>query len=126
MFVTGNVTANNFIGTASYATNALSSSYAATASYAVNAANIFPYTGSAIITGSLTVTGSTNLTNNAGSTVLYANADTIVFTGSLFTSGSTQITGTLSVSDGIYGRLYGTASYAINAATASFIDGGFY
>jgi hypothetical protein len=45
------VTATNFIGTASYATTALSASYAPSTP-------AFPYTGSARITGSLGVTGS--------------------------------------------------------------------
>jgi hypothetical protein len=46
------------LGTSSYATNALSSSYALTASYLDNYIPPFPYTGSALITGSLGVTGS--------------------------------------------------------------------
>ena len=49
-------------GTASYASQALSSSFALTASYVANASS-FPYTGSAVITGSLTITGSTISTN---------------------------------------------------------------
>jgi hypothetical protein len=65
-------------GTASYATNALSSSYAVSASYAPD--TTFPYTGSALITGSLTVTGSTTL-YNSGSTVLSVSGSQ----GTLFT-----------------------------------------
>ena len=65
-------------GTASYAVNALSSSYAVSASYAPD--TTFPYTGSAIITGSLTVTGSTTL-YNSGSTVLSVSGSQ----GTLFT-----------------------------------------
>jgi hypothetical protein len=46
----------------SYSTTA---SFAETASYAENAANIFPFTGDAIISGSLGVTGSLSLRNDA-------------------------------------------------------------
>jgi hypothetical protein len=49
--------------TASYASSALSSSYALTASYALGA-QAFPYTGSALVTGSLEVTGSISITTN--------------------------------------------------------------
>lgn len=51
----------SFFGTASYALQALSSSYAVSASYVPNASS-FPYTGSAEITGSLIVTGSVSAT----------------------------------------------------------------
>jgi len=50
--VSGGIT-GSMLGTASFATNALSASYAPGAAGAT-----FPYTGSAIISGSLTVTGS--------------------------------------------------------------------
>jgi len=56
--------AGTLTGTASYATNAFSSSYAVSSSYALTASYLagyvspFPYTGSAQITGSLGVTGS--------------------------------------------------------------------
>ena len=49
--VTNGIT-GSLLGTASYATQALS------ASYAPGGGNVFPYTGSAVITGSLGVTGS--------------------------------------------------------------------
>jgi hypothetical protein len=75
----GTITATTFsgslLGTASYASQALSSSFASTASYAVSssyavsaswapAISTFPYTGSALITGSLGITGS--LLNGTG------------------------------------------------------------
>lgn len=54
--------------TASYAMNALSSSYATTASYALNGGGGsgagFPFTGSAEITGSLAVVGPSNVTGS--------------------------------------------------------------
>ena len=43
------------------ATSSISASYALTASYALNSPDVFPYTGSAIISGSLVVTGSTEI-----------------------------------------------------------------
>lgn len=53
--IAGDVTASNFLGTASVA---ISSSFATTASYAMNAGSGggFPFSGSAVITGSLNVT----------------------------------------------------------------------
>ena len=76
---------SSFTTTSSYALQALSSSFALTASYVANASS-FPYTGSAVITGSLTITGSTISTNG--------------FTGSLL----------------------GTASYSLQALSASYAD----
>jgi hypothetical protein len=58
----GSITGSLF-GTASYALQALSSSYALSASYVPNASS-FPFTGSAEITGSLTVTGSIRVTGD--------------------------------------------------------------
>ena len=73
--VTGSVVATNFtgslFGTASVATNSVSSSYALTASYALNGGggSTFPYTGTAAINGSLQVTGSVKLFDS-GTTAL--------------------------------------------------------
>jgi hypothetical protein len=64
--VTQGITGSLF-GTASWAVNAVSSSYALTASYLDNYIPPFPLTGSAIITGSLTVTGSIRSTLLTGS-----------------------------------------------------------
>jgi len=130
----GSVTASLF-GTASQATSAsysytassaISASYALTASFALNGGGgvSFPYTGSAQITGSLGVTGSFSVNANQGSSVFSSNADTLLITGSLVITGSGAITGSLSVSSGITGSLFGTASWAQNALTASFLIGG--
>lgn len=43
--------------------------------------------------------------------------------GSLWVSGSSVITGSLTVTEGITGSLFGTASWALNALTASFLIG---
>lgn len=55
--VTSGVT-GSLLGTASYATQALSASYALTASYAPGGGNPFPFNGNAQISGSFGVTGS--------------------------------------------------------------------
>jgi hypothetical protein len=86
-------------GTASYATQALSSSFATTASYASTYAPVFPYTGSAIISGSLNITGSLNVTDsilqNGGAlavqdgTILYHSLKWFTPSGTVSTSGTT-------------------------------------
>ena len=92
----------SLFGTASYATNAL------TASYALNASDPFPYTGSAIITGSLFVIGS--LTVSGSNT--FTNIGPAIFSGS--------VTGL----QGFTGSLFGTASWAEYAITASYVLNG--
>jgi hypothetical protein len=133
VLITGSINASqgftgSLFGTASQATSAsyaftassaISSSFALTASYALNAGGSFPYTGSAQITGSLGVTGSFSVSAGAGSSVFSSNADTLLITGSLIITGSgASITGSLKVSSGITGSLFGTAS---QAQTASFV-----
>ena len=56
-------------------TSSISASYAITASYALNSPDIFPYTGSAIISGSLEVTGSTSLQSLTASGLYYPDTD---------------------------------------------------
>jgi hypothetical protein len=64
-YVENALTASFVTGSIFTSTNpALSASYAQTASYALNSPDIFPYTGSAIITGSLEVIGDTNITGS--------------------------------------------------------------
>jgi hypothetical protein len=137
--VTGSVNASSFtgslLGTASYATQAL------TASYASTYAPVFPFTGSAIITGSLEVTGSITSTEGftgsfqgdgsglTGITAAPAGPDkSIQFNDAGATSGSgdftfdkslniAYLTGSLEVTNGITGSLYGTAT------SASYING---
>lgn len=121
-------------GTASYATQALSASYAPSTPP-------FPYTGSAIISGSLEVIGLTTL-YNSGSTVLEVSGSTGTLlsvnddvSGDLLTvssasidifrisaSGETTLSGSLTVTNGITGSLFGTSSYALLALTASYYD----
>lgn len=132
----GPITAPSFsgslFGTASWASNAVSSSFSVTSSFSVSSSRattssfsitssyasnadlldglnstVFATTGSNVFNGNQTITGS-----------LLTNADTIIFTGSIFTSGSLSV-----VAGTITGSLFGTASYA---DSASYIDGGFY
>jgi len=113
--LSGSFTGSHFgtlTGTASYATNAFSSSYAVSSSYALTASYLagyvspFPYTGSAQITGSLGVTGSVSVIGNISA----SNG----FTGSLFgtasqaTSASYAVTASSAIS----------SSYAVTASSA--------
>jgi hypothetical protein len=97
---------SSFATTASYATRALSSSFATTASYASTYAPVFPYTGSAIITGSLVVTGSTSIRQSNGT--VSGSSLTIYGSGSaqpVFTVQGSQ--GELfSVTDSLSGSLF--------------------
>jgi hypothetical protein len=78
----GSVNAPSFtgslLGTASYASQALSASFATTASYAA----VFPFTGSAAITGSLIVTGSSGFFGNMSLTSASSFIDVTPLTGS--------------------------------------------
>lgn len=90
----------------------ISSSYAVTASFALNAGDLFPFSGSAVITGSLLVSGS-GITGSLLGTASYA-------TQALSSSYATTASYALNVPV--------TASYALQALsssfaqTASFID----
>jgi len=130
--ITGSLTATSFTGslngTASWANNATSASFASTASF------VNPLNQTLVLTGSLnTYKSGSNVVAISGSTGVLFSVDDVV-SGSLFTvwTGSTPIfqvnsgltttvTGSLSVSGGITGSLFGTASWANNASTASFV-----
>ncbi len=136
-----NAISSSYALTASYtpgSDTAISSSYAITSSYAVTSSYVvqsisasFASTASSVnrlnqnvvISGSLIVTGSTNIIGNSGTTLLSSNADTLIFTGSLYTTGSIVSTGSLNISGGITGSLFGTASYAVQAQSASYWSG---
>lgn len=105
--------------TASFAissSNAVTSSFAITSSYATNAelldglnSTVFATTGSNTFVGNQIISGS-----------LITTADTMTFVGDMVVSGS------LSVSGSLTGNLIGTASVAIQAISASYVDGGYY
>ena len=106
--ITGSVTATNFTGSLFG-----SASYALTASFALNAG------GASIDTGSFATTGSNIFRGNQ------------VVTGSLTLSSSAEIeltvignqinTGSITATQGFTGSLFGTASWAQNAITASYV-----
>jgi hypothetical protein len=124
VMVTGGIT-GSLLGTASYATQALSASYAPPT---------FPYTGSAIITGSLTVTGSLNLNDSDISTAWTAYTpvwtaqvtDPVINNGTI-TGAYKQIGKTVFVRVKInMGRFttYGDGTWLISLpVTASNVDG---
>jgi hypothetical protein len=106
-----NAISASFAVSSSYALTATSASNALTASYLSGYVSPFPYTGSAIISGSLEVTGSTNIPSITGSllgTASFANTST---------SSSFATTASFALNVPV------TASYANNAATASYWSG---
>lgn len=128
--------------TASYVLNAVSSSFAQTASFAPA---YLPLTGGTI-NGDVTVNGTASI---SFLNVIYESASVIYSSGSnqfgdadddiqtlygtvIMPTGSLIVTGSTTVTNGITGSLFGTASWAENSITASYafsasyIDGGFY
>ena len=124
----------------------ISASYAVTASYAMNASGVTINTGSFATTGSNTFTGNQtingNLILNGTASISYLNVsyesasiifssgsnqlgdatnDTQTLIGTVIVSGSQRITGSLNVSAGVTGSLFGTSSWASNAITASYV-----
>jgi tricorn protease-like protein len=88
----------SLLGTASYATQALSASYAPSAGGAA-----FPFTGSAQITGSLGVTGSVSITQNLTASRVYISSSNGTTSGSsliVYGSGSSQPVFTVQGSQG--------------------------
>ena len=83
-----------------------------TASTNVGTGNVFTVTSASIAEFAVAGTGVT-----IGNVI----TDQHTVTGSLSISGSTTITGSLRVRDGITGSLFGTASWATNALTASYV-----
>jgi len=98
-------------------TSVVSASYAVTASFAQNAANIFPFTGAAVISGSLNISGSVGASN-----VVMNNTDT-------FTS-SAKIQEIVTCTQAEYNSVSGSANasqtlYVITDATGGgqFVSG---
>jgi hypothetical protein len=113
--VTGGIT-GSLLGTASYATNALSASYAPSTP-------AFPYTGSALITGSLGITGS--LSNGSGNIIkgIFSHAEGVNTTSSGSYShaegGSTTAIGSSAHAEGNSTTANGQFSHAEGASTTS-------
>jgi len=124
------VTASNVYGPFG-SSSVLSSSYALTASFALNAggataitvadegtsqgtATFLNFTGAGVTATISSNTASINIPGGAGTTFPY--------TGSAIISGSLQVTGSISSAGGFTGSLLGTASWAQNAITASYVQ----
>ena len=97
---TGNFT-GSLLGTASYATQALSASYAPDTT--------FPYTGSALITGSLGIIGSFNQGIEAYATGDYSHAE----------GNNTSAIGVGSHAEGYFSSAYGNYSHAEGTSTTN-------
>jgi len=146
--VTGGII-GNLTGTATNATNAdnaanatqaVSASYALTASFAISSSrsisSSFATTASYALNGGVTqIIAGTNVTiTNGGSGSVTINSTASggsINTGSFATTGSNTfignqvITGSLNVTQGITGSLFGTSSWSNNSITASYaLNGG--
>jgi hypothetical protein len=64
------------------------------------------------------ITGSSLLITGSTGTLFTSNVDTLLLTGSLIVTGSSILSGSLNVTQGITGSLFGTSSYATIATNA--------
>ncbi len=107
------------IGTSSWASNAVSSSFAITSSFSTSAS--FASTSSRAVTSSFSTTASyavsASTVNQFDGFINFPSG--LDVTGSLIVTGSTIITGSLSITTGFTGSLFGTSSWASNAISAS-------
>jgi hypothetical protein len=123
---------SSFATTASYVLQAVSASFATTASFAPL---YLPLTGGTI-NGNVTVNGTASIAflnvQYESASVIYSSGsnvfgdatnDTQTLNGTVIVSGSQQITGSLNVSAGITGSLFGTASYASNGGVTQLLAG---
>jgi hypothetical protein len=144
--ISGSLAATSFTGslegTSSWAVSASWAPVSTTASFALSASQAqtasfapgyLPLTGGTI-DGNVTVNGTAsiaflNVTIESAS-VIYSSGsnqfgdatnDTQTLVGTVIVSGSQQVTGSLFVTDGITGSLFGTSSWANNATSASYI-----
>ncbi len=101
--------------TASYVLNAVSASFASTASFAPN--YVLNSATSSMLAPYLLISQTSSFATTGSNT--FRGNQTI--TGSVNITGSTTITGSLNVSLGITGSLFGTASWANNATTTSYV-----
>jgi hypothetical protein len=116
--VSGSVSITGSMSVSSGITGSLfgSASYAFTASYALNAG------GASIDTGSFATTGSNRFIGNqtvTGSLTLSSSAEV-----ELTVIGNQINTGSITATQGFTGSLFGTASWANNASTASYAANG--
>jgi hypothetical protein len=124
--VTGGIT-GSLLGTASYSTNANTSSYSLTSSYLNNLNQDLTLTGNLNINGTASITYLTVVYETAS--VIYSSGsnqfgdatnDTQTLVGTTRVSGSFIVTGSANLPN-LTGSLFGTASYAPQALTASYV-----
>ena len=127
LYATGSIT-GSLLGTASYATQALSASYATTASYLNTLNQDLTFNGNLTLNGTASITylnvayESSSIIYSSGSNQFGdATNDTQTLIGRVIVSGSLEVTGSANIPS-ITGSLLGTASYAIQALTASYIE----
>ena len=87
---------------------------------------IFSISGSSGEIFNISDTTSTNLFSvGNGSTPVFSidNVNATRITGSLLITGSVVVTGSVKVLNGITGSVFGTSSWAVNATTASLVNG---
>ena len=123
--VTSTAFTGSLLGTASFATSALSSSFATT-SISSSFASTASFVANDIITASVS-SNTITFTKGNGTTfpITVATGSAIPafpFTGSAIITGSLTVTGSLNVTTGITGSLLGTASYSLatNPAGSDF------
>jgi hypothetical protein len=110
--------------TSSYILNAVSASFTSTASYVLQAVSAsFASTASSVNILNQNVAISGGLTLITGSGIEFQVTSTGTKIGNVITDSHT-VTGSINVSGSITSSLFGTASWATNALTASFVLGG--
>jgi hypothetical protein len=122
--VTNGITGSLF-GTASFATQALSASFATTASFLNTLNQNLTFNGNLTLNGTASI-GTLVVNQTAlstGSNQLGDAVDDIqtLFGSVIIPTGSLTVTGSIISTTGITGSLFGTASWAQNALTASYI-----
>jgi hypothetical protein len=126
--ISGSITATTLTGTASYAqTASYAPAYLPLTGGTINGNVILNGTASIAFlnvtyeSSSIIISTGSNIFGDAAddSQILYGTVS--IPTGSLTVSGSTTITGSLFVTNGITGSIFGTSSWAQNAVTASYV-----
>jgi hypothetical protein len=121
--------------TSSYITNSQTSSMSVlTASYAKTSSYLNTLNQDLTFNGNLTLNGTASISflnvSYESASVIYSSGsnqlgdatnDTQTLIGTVIVSGSQRITGSLNVSQGITGSLFGTSSWALNSTTASYV-----
>ena len=121
----GNLTVSQSI-TANLFTGSFAGNFVGTSSWANTASYVLPSglpAGTVSRSAQVSYPGLSNIPANIVSSSTQIVTLGFATTGSNLFNGNQTITGSLKVTNGITGSLYGTASRAL---TASFIDGGFY